>query len=304
MGHGRTIAVKPVVVAGTLMALAATLAAADAVIVRLVAPELHVFEITFLRNLFSLFFLAPFIFRDGKAGFSSLHWPTHVARAVLKLGAMVAYFYAIVSLPLAVVMALTFTAPLFTSAGSILLLGERASLLRVLSLVAGLAGVLVILRPGFVPVEGAALLAIASAAGMGVVSLLMKVSSGREEPMKIVSLNLILVVPMSLALAVPVWITPSWPVLALLLLQGAMGAMAQLAIARAMKMADAAAIVPVDFLRLPIVIALGALLFAELPAWPVYAGSAIIVASILIQLRAERARAAPGSGSSSGPERL
>jgi drug/metabolite transporter (DMT)-like permease len=280
----------PVLLAGLLMAVSASISAVDAVIVRYVAPEMHVFQITFLRNLFSLLVLLPFLIRSGGFGFSSRYWNIHVLRAVIKLGAMIAYFLAILQLPLAIVMALAFTAPMFASAGGILLLRERATVTRVFSILAGIAGVVIVLRPGMLPLEMGALLALASAAGLGIVALLMKVSSGRESASKIVWLNLVLVVPMALVLAVPVWATPSPPVLGLLVVQGVLGAVAQLAVARAMGLADAAAIVPVDFVRLPIVIFLGAILFAELPDWPVYVGSAVILGGILIQLRAERRR--------------
>jgi drug/metabolite transporter (DMT)-like permease len=281
----------PVLLAGLLMAVSASISALDAVIVRFVAPEMHVFQITFWRNFFSLLALLPFLVRSGGLGFSSGYWGTHIIRAAIKLGAMIAYFFAILQLPLAVVMALAFTAPMFASAGGILLLGERATVTRVLSILAGLAGVVIVLRPGVLPFEAGALLALASAAGLGIVALLMKVSSGRESASRIVWLNLVLVVPMSLVLAVPVWSTPSMPILGLLVVQGVLGAVAQLAVARAMGMADAAAIVPVDFVRLPIVIFLGAVLFAEDTDWPVYVGSAVILGGILIQLRAERHRA-------------
>lgn len=278
----------PVIIAGALMAVSAAISAVDAVIVRFVAPDMHVFQIMFFRNLFGLVVLMPFLVRSTGLGLTSLYWPTHLLRAAVKLGAMIAYFFAILELPLAVVMALAFTAPMFTTVGGIFFLGEKATATRLLSILAGLGGVFIILRPGVVPLDTGAILALASAAGLGVVALLMKLSTGREAGGRIVWMNLVLVVPMGFVLALPVWSTPSAPVLGLLVVQGVLGAIAQMAVARAMGLADAAAIIPVDFLRLPIVILLGALFFAEIPGWPVYLGSAIIFIGILVQLRAER----------------
>lgn len=280
-----------IVLAGLLMALSALIGATDAVIVRVVGPEMHVFQITFFRNFFSLLVLLPFLLRRGGVSFSSRFWGVHAVRAALKLGAMIAYFLAILRLPLAVVMAIAFTAPLFTTAGGILFLGERLSRVRVLSGLLGLAGVLIVLRPGAVPLDGGVALAFASAMGLGVVAVLMKASSGRERASQIVLFNLVLVVPIAFAISLPVWTFPSPEILGLLAVQGALGALGQLCVAKAMSMADAAAIIPIDFIRLPLVIVLGVVLFAESTGWPVFIGGTIIFAAVLLQMRSERATA-------------
>ena len=277
-----------VALAGLLMAVSAIINALDAVIVRLVGAEMHVFQIAFFRNLFSLALLLPFLLTKGTFSLSSEIWGMHVARAALKLGAMLAYFWAILQLPLAVVMAIAFTAPMFATAGSILFLGERLSAVRIAVGVAGLAGVLIVLRPGVVPVESGVLLAIASAIGLGVAAVLMKASSSREPASKIVLLNLVLIVPMAFLVSLPVWTQPSLESLALLALQGGLGAIAQLSVARAMSMADASAIIPVDFIRLPLVILLGAVLFGESTGWWVFVGGTIIFLAVMFQMYSER----------------
>lgn len=289
-----------VVLAGLLMAASALIGAADAVIVRFVGPEMHVFQITFFRNFFSLLILLPFLLGRGGLSFSSEIWGVHVSRAALKLGAMIAYFFAILHLPLAVVMAIAFTAPLFTTAGGILFLGERLTAVRIVSGLVGLAGVLIVLQPGTVPLDGGIALAFASAMGLGVVAVLMKASSGRERAGQIVLLNLVLIVPMAFLISLPVWVFPSLEILGLLALQGILGALGQLSVAKAMSMADAAAIIPVDFIRLPLVIVLGAVLFAENTGWPVFLGGTVIFAAILIQIRYERANAIAAQVKSGG----
>lgn len=277
-----------VVLAGLLMAASALIGATDAVIVRLVGPEMHVFQITFFRNFFSLLVLLPFLVARGRLDFSSRFWGVHAVRAVLKLGAMIAYFLAILQLPLAVVMAIAFTAPLFTTAGGIVFLGERLSRVRVLSGLLGLTGVVVVLQPGAVPLDGGVALAFGSAMGLGIVTVLMKASSDHEPASQIVLFNLVLVAPMALVISLPVWTNPTPDVLGLLALQGVLGALGQLAVAKAMSMADAAAIIPIDFIRLPLVVLLGGLLFGETTGWSVFLGGTVIFTAVVFQLRRER----------------
>jgi drug/metabolite transporter (DMT)-like permease len=142
----------PPVIAGALfMAVNSTVGALDAVIVRFVAVDVHPFGIVFFRNLFSLLFLAFFLPRIGPNPFRSSMWPVHCLRAVLKLAALIAYFYAVTLLPLSVAITVAFTTPLFVSLGSMLFLGEQPRPLRLLALAAGFTGVYIVLRPDTVP---------------------------------------------------------------------------------------------------------------------------------------------------------
>ncbi|UEM24741.1 DMT family transporter (plasmid) [Skermanella mucosa] len=276
------------------MAVNSAVGAFDAVIVRLVAQEVHPFGIVFFRNLFSLLFLAFFLRRIGPNPFRSSMWPVHCLRAVMKLAALVAYFYAVTLLPLSVAIAVAFTTPLFVSLGSLLFLGERPRPLRLLALAAGFGGVWIVLRPDTVPVGTGAFLALGAAVGLAGVALLMKVSSSREPALRIVLFNLLVTVPVAFLLCLPVWTTPSIGSLLLLAVQGAGGLAAQFAFARAMKLADASLLILVDFIRLPLAVFLGLALFGEPVEVEVFIGGGVILASLLLLLRQERKAARQG----------
>lgn len=284
----------PVIVGALFMAVNSAVGAFDAVIVRFVAAEVHPFGIVFFRNLFSLLFLAFFLGRIGPHPFRSPLWPVHCLRAVMKLGALVAYFYAVTLLPLSVAIAVAFTTPLFVSLGSILFLGERPRPLRLLALAAGFGGVWIVLRPDAVPVGMGAVLALGAAVALAGVALLMKVSSSREPALRIVLFNLLVTVPVAFLLCLPVWTTPSAGSLLLLAVQGAGGLAAQFAFARAMKLADASLLILVDFIRLPLAVFLGLALFGEPVEIAVFVGGGIILASLLLLLRQERRAARQG----------
>lgn len=277
-----------ILVGAGLMLASSTVAVLDAVIVRVVAAEVHPFEIVFFRNFFSLLVLLPFLSASDRAFTANRLWIVHGSRATLKLGALTASFLAVTMLPLSVVTAVAFTTPLFVHLGSILFLGERARVSRICALVAGFVGVVVVLRPTEVPLGLGAVLALASALGLAAVVLLLKFSSERESALKIVWLNLVITVPVAFLLCLPVWTTPSLPTLGLLALQGVGGLLAQLAVTRAMRMSDASLLVMIDFIRLPLAVLLGLALFGEAVELAVLVGGGIILAAIVLLLNFER----------------
>ena len=215
-------------------------------------------------------------------------WPAHVSRAVLKLAAMTSAFFAVSMLPLSVFTAIAFTTPLFATLGAVLFLGERLRPTRVAALVIGFVGIIVVVRPDAVPDGTGAVLALGSALGLAAVALVLKFTSGRDSPSRIVWLNLVISVPIGLAMSVPVWSTPSPLALGLMALQGAGGLAAQLAVTSAMSRADASLLVVVDFIRLPLAVALGFFLFGEAVELAVIAGGAIILCSLVLLFARER----------------
>lgn len=270
-----------------LMAFNALMSALDTVFVRLVSGEVHPLEIAFFRNLFSLVTLFLILPRGERTLDGNGLWPLHGLRAVIKLGAMLSYFMAITMLPIALVTAIAFTMPLFVVVGSMLLLSEGVGRHRLVAVGAGLAGMLIILRPPGIDAGFGFALAVVSAIAFAGVALLMKVSSGREAPLRIVWCNLLVTVPVALVITLPVWVWPSPQALALMALQGVGGLFAQLSVARSMKLADASLVIPVDFVRLPIAASLGLMLFGEpLETW-VLVGGSVIFAGVIYSARTE-----------------
>lgn len=281
---------SPATAAFALMAFNASMAALDTVFVRLVAGEVHALEIAFFRNLFSLVALL-FMLKPAERNLDANGlWPIHGARAVLKLAGLIFYFMAITMLPIALVTAVAFTMPLFVTLGSWLILGERLSAHKAAALLAGLLGMLIILQPPGVEFGMGLVFALSSAMALAAVALLMKVTSGQEDPMRIAWYNLLLTVPLALVLALPVWTWPSPIALGLMALQGVGGLFAQISFARAMKLADASLIISVDFIRLPIAAILGLALFHEPVQIWVLLGGTVIFSGVLFSAYRERRR--------------
>ena len=281
----------PAVLAGALfMAGNSFVAAMDGVIVRLIATEIHPLGIVFFRNLFSLVAIYALFPRNKLHGDADMALWVHAVRAVIKLLALGAGFMAVTQMPLASATAIAFTMPLFVMLGSVLFLGEKFFAARVAALVLGFAGVLIVLQPGVATLDAGALWALGGAIGLAAVALLMKITAGREDPLRIAWLNLVITVPAAFLIALPVWQTPSLYALGLMALQGVGGLMAQLAFARAMKLADASLLVVVDFIRLPLALMFGLALFGEPIKLAVVSGGIVIFLAILMLFHREGQR--------------
>lgn len=268
------------------------------VLIRIASEELHPFAIVVWRNLIGLVWLAPMILSAPRL-IRIERLPSHVRRATSGLIATFATFYAVANAPLANVLSINYTAPLFATIGAMLFLGERIRWIRGAALVAGFLGMLLVLRPGTLPMSAGIWAAIVSALATAVSYLAIKALTGRDDPRAVAAWAFILTTPVSILLAIPWWTWPSsqlWPILVGL---GASAAAGQLALARAMSLADASAVMPFDFVRFGLITLAGIVLFHErYDAMTLLGGGIILIAGLVLVLR-DRSLSRPGAGPSS-----
>lgn len=278
----------PVARGALLIVLSATLVAVDTVIARIVTQDVNALVLVFFRNLFGVVFLLPLIARAGLRSFQTRRPWGHVLRAAIKIVGLVAFYYGVSRIPVAEATAIAFATPLFIAAGAAAFLGESLRRGRWLAILTGFVGVLVILRPGIAVIHPAALSVVASTVALASIALLMKVLARTEAPNTIAIINITLSAPLALIPAAFFWTTPSWPTLGLMLIQGALGTISQLAVTRAVHVADVSLMMPIDFVRLPIVAGLGFLILGQVPDRWMWVGAAIICLAILLLLRSGR----------------
>ncbi|WP_209424506.1 DMT family transporter [Pararhodobacter sp. SW119] len=264
-----------------LAVMAAALNALDAVLVRLVSETMHPFAIGFFRSAFGLLFVAPWMVSLPRLARSSYRW-THVVRAGIKLGALVAFYAAFARANLADATAIMFTAPLFLTLGAWMVLRERLDLLRIIAILAGFCGALIIIRPGQGDPSPALLFALGGAALIAVSQLMLKVMSRRDDTRTLVAWNLVVTVPLAVLPALYFWATPSWDILALLALQGGLGALNMAMLTRAFSLTEASRLAPIDFLRLPVVALLAFVAFGEVAGINTWIGAAVILGGTLL----------------------
>ena len=255
--------------------------------IRSAAEELDPLQIAFFRNFFALAFMLPWLASVGLSGLKTAHLGLHVWRAVIGLLAMCLWFYSIALLPLAEAVALNFTVPMFATVGAAIFLGEIVRARRWSATIVGFLGVLIILRPGFTELTPAMSLPVIAAAFMAISVLIVKRLSSDDQPGAIVFMMKLLLTPLSLIPALFVWRWPSWTTLGLMLLVGFFAALSHIAITRAYTKADASAVLPLDYARLPFIAGLGFLFFGEVPGLWTWVGAAVIAASAIYIARRE-----------------
>lgn len=280
----------------SIMVLVAVGGALDSAIVRLLAGDIHPFVIGFTRVSFGLMAMVPLILRRPQMLRTRARFG-HVIRATLKLASLVAMFAALQAAPIATVTAIGFAAPLFVTLGAWLLFSERPGATRLAGLWLGFIGVVVILAPALGLGQGRALLLALLAAGLtATIQLMLKVMGRSDSADTLVAWNLIVSVPLAAIPAIWFWTQPTSAQWGLLALQGAIGTFCQLGVTRALQLADASLVAPVDFLRLPLVAIAGWLFFAEIPHAATWAGAIMIFVAILAMTHSARVRRAPLEG--------
>lgn len=270
------VGLSPAVHGAVWMLIAGFCYAATGAQVRLLADDYPTFEVVFIRSVIALAMVAPVILRGGIGAFRTEQIRLHTVRAAVGYGGILCWFYGVSTIPLSNYYALQFTMPLFTIAGAVLLLSERAGFRTWVAVAVGFCGALVILRPGMVAISLGALAAIAAALAFAVANLCIRVLSRKDNAVVIVAYANLLMIPMSLVPALFDWVTPRLVDIPLLLGVGIFGTIAQFSLTRAVGLADARIIQPFDFARLPFAALIGWLVFEETTDIWTWTGAVII----------------------------
>ncbi len=246
-------------------------------LIRIASAELHPFEIVFFRNAIGCVVLTPMLLRHPGL-LKSARMPIHLRRATSGLVATLATFFAIASAPLATVLAINYTAPLFATLLAVLLLGERIHARRIAALLVGFGGMLIVLRPGAAPLTVGIAAAMVSAVSTGFSIVAIRSLVGSDDSRAVAAWSFLLTVLPSLGVAAFVWRWPSLHVWPVLLAIGVVAAIGQLTLSRAFSLSEASAILPYDFVRFGLITAFGIGLFGEHYDLGTFVGGAVILA--------------------------
>jgi drug/metabolite transporter (DMT)-like permease len=249
------------------------------ILVRQLSADYSSFEILFFRNLVSVCILLPLAMRSGLSSLKTQRLPLHSLRALLSYIGVLLLFYGIANIPLPDVTALSFTQPLFVVVLAALILKEAVNGARWIAVIAGFVGLLVIVRPGVVAVELATVLVLLSAFSYAVSNICVKRLMTTDTANQSVFYFNLLMLPIALVPALFVWVTPALADLPLFVAIGVNGTIAVYAYARSFTLADASAVMPFDFLRMPMAATAAFLLFSETGDIWTWVGSVIIFAS-------------------------
>jgi drug/metabolite transporter (DMT)-like permease len=289
-------ALPPIVEAALLMAFGAVCVAVQNAVIRVASADVHTFEIVFFRNLFGLLAMLPLLGGVGLGMFGAKSPGRIMLMSVWHVLGMICYFLALVYLPIADVTALGFSKPLFATVGAALILHEVVRARRWSAVGLGLFGVLIVLQPGAQAISPYAALVLLGALLGAATSLMIKRLTATEGVATIVWYQALFATVLALPLCLLQWRTPDATGWLLLLAIGALGTLSWLTMTRAFFLADASAVVPFEFLRLPFAALVAYLWFAEVPSvWTWLGGALIFGATAYIaerEARLARTRAA------------
>ena len=259
--------------------------------VRHVSLSLHTFEIIFLTTLTGMLVLMPWFVRQGLTPFRTARPGLHIIRAVLAVLSLTAWFHAVAITPLATAAALSFSAPIFATVFAALLLSERVGGARWFAVSLGVAGMLVILRPGLIAIELGPVLVVGSAIAYAVVLTIIKVLSRTDSSVTILAYVQVLFVPLTFVQAMLVWRWPSLETFMWILAIGIVATAAQLILTQALKEAETSVVMPLFFFLLVWLSVIGFAFFGEIPSVFAWIGGAMIIASgSFIAYRESRAK--------------
>ena len=266
---------------------------AMAVSVRVLAGTLSVMEILALRAGLGLAVMTTLAATraDLRATINSQHLPLHLFRNSVHVGSSFLWAMSLLLIPLAMTFALEFTTPAWTLLIAAPVLGERFTASRVGAVVFGLLGVLVILRPGLAAFQPGALLALMAAFGFAITLVATKKLTRTDSPFAIIFWMMLIQLPLALIASDPLFVTKlNQAQIPAVIAIGVSGLASHYCLTRAFRVGDAGVVVPLDFMRIPLIAVIGWWLYGEPLDVFVFLGAGLIVTGILWNLRSEARR--------------
>ncbi len=281
-------------IASSLLAVA-FFALADA-IAKWLGQDYPAVQIVFFRYLFGLLPVVVFVWRSGGIACLRTRRPLlHLLRAALLFTALSLLFEALRGMPLAEVIAVAFTAPLFITALAGPLLGETVGARRWGAVVVGFVGALIMVRPGSESFRPEALLVLASALSFALLVILTRRLTRTETNAALLTYSTFFAGAFGVPFLPFIWRPPALEDMGFFVLLGTIGGMAAYLVIQAYRHAPVSVLAPFEYTALIWGALLGWLIWQEQPDTPVWIGAAVVTAAGLYIARRE-ARTAQDRG--------
>lgn len=244
-------------------------------------------EIIFFRSLVSLLIIIPFVITFGFKKVYTENVLKHAIRNTAHFFGQYGWIYGIAFIPLAEVFALEFTVPIWTAIIATILLKESITKARIYAIVFGILGVFVILRPGIEIIQLASLAVLGGAISYGLSHTLTKSLVQSDTPLSVVFYMALFQLPMGLVLSLHNWVVPTGVMWFWIFIIGITALSAHYCMAKAMTFADAMVVVPMDFIRLPLIMVVGLVIYNEKIEWLVLFGAILMLFGNFINFKNE-----------------
>ena len=253
-----------------------------AVFLKLAQNDINVFTAGFLRFFFGLIVIFPFIIKSNFNIYKTNNLKFHLIRSMINVPMMILGFAALMYIPLEQIKAIGFLSPILVVILSVLILKEKIYIIRILALIIGFVGVLIILRPGIIEINIGAYMVLLSGLLWSTVIIITKFMSKEDSPMTILTYQYTFVTIFTLPLALIYWTNPTLNSLYYAILAAIVGTVLHLCINNSYRLADLSVIQPVWFTQLIFASVFGFSIFGEIPDGWTWAGGILVFTSVLI----------------------
>ena len=254
--------------------------------VKLLSNDLHPIIICFYRCLMGLIIITPFVARNNFKALQTDNMRLQIFRALINIISMICWFSAIGMMHFEKATALGFTTPLFTTVLAVLILGEVIRFHRTAALLLGFVGILIIIRPGYMPFEFGTILMLIASFSFSFVLIFVKKLSATDSSLTIIFYHLLYMTPAFFILSLFYWQSISFNQLVIFSLMGSSGLLSHWCLAQAFKMSDTTFVMPLQFTKLIWASLIGLFIFAEQPdIWTWFGGIIIFISVVYITYR-------------------
>lgn len=265
--------------------------ASMAVAGRVIQTELNTFELMTYRSIAGLVIISVVI-AFSKGGFAQVKTNKpglHALRNLFHFTGQNLWFFGITVIPLAQLVALEFSSPIWVAVLAPLLLGEIMTRTKFIGALIGFLGVLIVARPGIAPLEAGHFAGMGAAIGFAMSLLFTRKLRRTDTTLCVLFWMTASQTVMGLLVAVPFGLTMfSLPMLPWIIVVGVAGISAHFCLTSALGHAPASIVSPMEFARLPLIAVVGMVVYGEPLEIFVFLGGAVILAGNLYNIRGER----------------
>lgn len=234
-------------------------------------------QVLLIRSIGAFVVLGPMIARQGSRSLFDVERPgLQVLRVVLATADTALFYAAVAYLPLADVMTFYMAGPIYVAAFSHLFLGERVGWRRWVAIIVGFCGVVIALRPSSASLSLPSLFAVVGSISFALMLVLNRVLRATSDT-TLVTWQTLGALAAGAVLSYQAWTTPTALDLSAMLLLGVVACCAHLLITRALKLAPASTLAPLQYSLLLWAVIFGVIFFGDVPDAQILTGSAIII---------------------------
>ena len=257
-------------------------------LIRAAQYDSNVYTIGFLRFFFGLLIIFPYLVKNKFTTYKTRNLKFYIVRGLFNIPVMILGFGALIYIPFEQFKAMNFLSPIIVVLLSFLIFREKIYQYRILALIIGFLGTLIIIRPGYVEFNIGTIMVLVSLTFWSFIIILSKYVSKDDSPITMVSYQYTLMTFFALPLAIYFWETPSVYSILYVFIGAISGTILHLCLGLAYKYADLSVTQPIWFSGLIFGSGFGYFVFKEIPDLWTWIGGIVVFSSVLIITYNER----------------